>query len=294
MFTNIVQNTPYKKAGLYKGFSIILFGGSSYDYSTWDRVDKKWVTWATKTLKKSVKEDINFQKDLSTRTETFSFTRPYDLLNVNLYQNKQYKIIKLPNKFFIPKNFAIYVKELLNHHKIRPPYFLYGASEGCDDVMIFAKYYPKLICGVILEDPTGMNGDISLSIEFETLRGNKKWINDLISGKISMKLDWDINSKSKKELKAFDNKLIEKRWYNIFKYRNQLAWSVPFPLMLLMAGTPHARRHEKKEKLIKEKLVKKFQRYNKNNMSFMFLGPDVPHQIHRTEKNLILQIIDNN
>ena len=92
----IIPFLPYIKQGKYdKNIgTLILIGGSSYKSTDFDKfhVDKN-DEFYRKFNYEAEYPNINFQTRLSKISSTFSFDRPTDLLNLNLYRNSKNKNI---------------------------------------------------------------------------------------------------------------------------------------------------------------------------------------------------------
>lgn len=96
----IIKYIPCVKQGRYNGiYSFVLIGGSSYQSTQFNRfhVDKD-----DKFYRKFKYEieypNINFQKRLSKETTTFSFDRPTDLLNHNIFSAGKNKHVYIASK----------------------------------------------------------------------------------------------------------------------------------------------------------------------------------------------------
>ncbi|AYV79383.1 MAG: hypothetical protein Faunusvirus11_22 [Faunusvirus sp.] len=181
---SIIPNIPYSKQGVYNGeYSIVLLGGSGYDYRDFDLCKESPEYYNRFDLEMPFPR-INFQKMLSKYTATFSFTRPTDLLNVNLYFNGKYPAYIGSYDDLTPQNYSKFIFDLLNYHKIAPPYVLVGFSEGTLEAYCFAHYYSKYIKNIFLVDPTACFFlSHKLVKSFEKLRGNSMWIDKLINKK---------------------------------------------------------------------------------------------------------------
>ena len=151
---DIIPFTPYIKKGKYdKNIgTFILIGGSSYTSIYFDKfhIDKN-----DKFYRKFNYEveypNINFQTRLSKISTTFSFDRPTDLLNLNIYENKKNKNIYIASLTDLTiKKYSLFLYNLFNYHNLKPPYIFIVFSEGGWDILSFSKYYPKLIKKIYL------------------------------------------------------------------------------------------------------------------------------------------------
>lgn len=127
--------------------TFILIGGSSYKCIDFDKYNvNKYDNFYRKFKYEVEYPNINFQTRLSQASTTFSFDRPTDLLNHNLYRNEQYKKIYIASlRDLTIKKYSDFLCNLFAYHKLKPPYIFIVFSEGGYDVMCFAKYYSSVI-----------------------------------------------------------------------------------------------------------------------------------------------------
>jgi hypothetical protein len=148
--------------------------------------------------------NINFQKMLSEHTATFSFSRPTDLLRINIENNKRYPVYSGSYDELTPQQYSKFIFDLLQHHDIKPPYVLIGFSEGGIDVYCFAYYYNKYVKQIFLLDPSScFYLDHNLIIEYEALRKQDKLVCELFIYK-PIKPDIEKNFNIIKALKYFN------------------------------------------------------------------------------------------
>jgi hypothetical protein len=181
---DIIPYLPYTKEGKYNNlFSYVLIGGSSYKSTYFNKFPGN--TFYRSFNYEKEYPNINFQKRLSKITQTFSFDRPTDLLNHNLYSNEHYTHIYIATKTDLTiKNYANFIKNTLDYHKIKPPYIFIVFSEGGYDVLCFAKYYKHLIKQIYFIDTPFLE---KYMLAYEKYRGNTNWYNDILRNKLSNK-----------------------------------------------------------------------------------------------------------
>lgn len=277
----MIPYTPFKKAGQYNGYSIILIGGSSYSLSSFDYFKKNKFIKQFRT--DTNHPNINFQKNLSKHTQTFSFVRPTDLLNLKLYSNYKPKKIYITSKQDLTiKSYGKFIYDLLNYHKVKPPYVFVVFSEGGYDVMCFSKYYEKLINSVYFIDTPFLE---KYMFEFEKYRNNTKWLKNVLKNKFM----WDHSKEiSKEQLVYIDGYNFEIKTLNIIsklKISNLPKNKKFFILWSPYYDTPN--QIDKKKVEIQTLQNKKLP----NNCTALWLK--APHQIERTIPNFLIEFILN-
>ena len=200
--SDLVPSVPYVKQGSFNGCSFVLFGASSYKSGYFNKVtDDKSIKYYKKFKPETTYPNINFQKMLSQTSCTFSFDRPTDLLNHNLYTGTKYDYYVASKDDLTIRGYGKFVKQLLEYHNVSPPYVLVGVSEGCYDLMCFVKCYPELVKSVFWIDGGILGKEL---VQYENFRGNKKWHYDMANGKFwKPKINGPINT-SKKHLQKID------------------------------------------------------------------------------------------
>ncbi len=293
----MIDKIPCVKSGKYNGYSIVLIGGSSYkpiDFNKW------YVSKDDKFYRKFDYEveypNINFQKRLSKMTATFSFDRPTDLLNHNLYEGDKYDFYIASKKDLTIKKYSKFIKDLLDYHKIKAPYVLIGFSEGCYDVMTFAKYYPELTKKIFWIDG-GKMGEILM--EYEKFRGNDKWFKKLLKDKFwKFPKDNKINVNDRELMEKIDEYNYNVKTYKFMRNDNLLKINKEIPIIICWAENhwESNRLIAKSKKIIEMKneyckILK--ERYGLNVECYWF---DAPHQIERvlpiTLSNFIMKKIE--
>ena len=291
---NIIDKIPTITEGEYNGFSIILLGGSSYKPKHFN----KWkVSKNDKFYRKFNYEveypNINFQKRLSKITTTFSFDRPTDLLNHNLYNGDNYDFYIASKRDLSIKNYANFIKKLLKYYKIKPPYVLIGFSEGCWDIMSFIKYYPKYIKRVFWIDG-GLVG--KTFEEYEKYRGNHKWFKNTINDKF-WKFSGEVNLQNKELLEKIDYYNFHIKTYTFLRnYDTLLKINKEIPIIICWAENHWKGKKDiaKPKEIIKIKndYCKLLQKKYKLNVNCYWFN--APHQIERVLPITLSKFIINN
>lgn len=208
---SIIPYIPFVKQGKYNGYSIILIGGSGYESTMFNSffVDKN-DNFYRKFNYETEFPNINFQKRLSKNTLTFSFDRPTDLLNHNLYNDRNHKHIYIASKKDLTiENYAKFINKLLQYHKIKPSYVFVGFSEGGYDILCFSKYYSKFINSIYFIDTPFLE---KFLLQFEIYRNNEEWYKNILNNKLT----WNTKSKTTKDdLISIDVYNIEIKTLNI-------------------------------------------------------------------------------
>jgi hypothetical protein len=294
----IVPHIPILQQGIYNGFTFILIGGSSYkpiDFNKFN-INKNNVFYRKFNYEVEY-PNINFQKRLSKYSATFSFERPTDLLNNNLYSNSKHKHIYIASlKDMTIKKNAKFIYDLLIFHKIEPPYVFIVMSEGGFDALCFQKYYPKLIKQIFYLDTPLLENSW---YEYEEFRGGR---NDPNQGlgfykRLSKKqFSWDknlyteFNELSREDLEKIDLYNFEIKTYKIIMKLKISDLSKTIPMFILWS--PYYTNPVKKcgEKInIIEKFNKKLKKYK--NIEKIYL--DAPHQMERVLPITISKYIIN-
>ena len=298
--TKIIPYIPTLKQGEYNNiFSFILIGGGSYQTKQFNKVNiKKDDDFYRKFNYETEFPNINFQKRLSKISTTFSFDRPTDLLNNNIYSNNTNKYIYIASlKDITIKKNAKFILDLLNYHKIIPPYVFVVFSEGGFDVLCFQKYYPELVKQIFYIDTPILEKSW---YEYEEFRGGR---NDPNQGlgfykRLSKKqFSWDynkyknldINNISMKELETIDLYNFEIKTYNVIMKLKISDFSKSINMFILWSPYYISPIKKCKEKInILEKFSKKLNKYK--NIKTMFIN--APHQmevvIPKTLSNYII------
>jgi len=129
---DIIPHIKYIKKGKYNKDigTFVLIGGSSYKCSDFDKFHvNKNDDYYRKFNYEVEYPNINFQEKLSKCSTTFSFDRPTDLLNHNLYNNDLNKYIYIASLHDLTiKKYAEFLNNLFNYHKLKQPYLLYSAK----------------------------------------------------------------------------------------------------------------------------------------------------------------------
>jgi hypothetical protein len=297
---NIINNLqdmipfiPHIKKGKYNKDigTFILIGGSSYKSIHFNKfnVDKN-----DKFYRKFNYEveypNIDFQTRLSKISTTFSFDRPTDILNHNLYSNENYKNIYIASlRDLTINNYSTFLHNLFNYHKLKPPYLFIAMSEGGYDVLSFSKYYSKLIKKIYFIDTPFLD---KYMLMFEKFRGNLEWYKNVINKKFS----WNQKNKKdfldKKTLEQIDIYNFEIKTHNII---NKLKIDdFPKNIEIIILWSPY---YDSPTKISKEKLNiinqmnKKLDNYK--NITYLFMN--APHQMERvipiTLSNFIINTI---
>ena len=283
-FYELDKIIPYitcKDEGKYNGFSYVLVGGSSYKPSYFNKFNvPKNDNFYRKFNYEVEYPNINFQKMLSKKTKTFSFDRPTDLLNHNLYNNDKYNFYIASKGDLTIKKYGKFIKNLLDYHKIKPPYVFIGFSEGCYDTMTFAKYYPKLTKKIFWIDG-GLIGD-SL-IKYEKFRKNHIWFDNLLKDKFWKFNKNSINKKDKYLLEKIDLFNYNIKTYQFLKNDDLLKIDKNIPIIICWS-----KYHPVGNKLIaKPKYVIKIKKdycnilMKKYNLNIKCVWFDAPHHIER-------------
>jgi hypothetical protein len=285
---DIIPYIPIVKQGKYNGYSIVLIGGSSYKSTAFNKfeIDKKDDFYRKFNYEVEF-PNINFQKRLSKHTQTFSFDRPTDLLNHNIYSNENYKHLYIASKKDLTiKNYAVFIHELLKYNKIKPPYVFVVFSEGGYDVMCYSKYYEHLIKNIYFIDNPFLENHI---FDFEKYRGNIKWYDNLFKNKLSWNRQKEIQ---KEDLIYIDVYNFEIKTINIILKLKIKDLSKTIKMYILWS--PYFDKPTVKDKM-KIKIQKEQNSKLPDNIVTMWY--DAPHQMERiipiTLSNFILGSITN-
>ena len=270
--------------GIYKEFSFVLIGGSSYKSSYFN---KFVVSTDNKFYRKFNYETeypyINFQKRLSKITQTISFDRPTDLLNHNLYSNGHNEHIYVASKKDLTmKNYAKFMKKTLDYYKIRQPYVFIGASEGGYDILCFSKYYENLIKKIYFID-TPLLGKYML--EFEKYRGNDKWYENLNKNILSW--NGDFGDMGNDVLQKIDVYNFEIKTINVLMKLNLKSLQLNVPMTIFWSPYLDSQKINKK----KVKIINKMNKKLKKNICINTIFMDAPHQMERVIPITLSQFI---
>ena len=277
---DIIPHIPHIKKGKYNGFSFVLIGGSSYKSIYFDKVNVKKDDMFYRKFNYEVEyPNINFQTRLSKISTTFSFDRPTDLLNNNLYANDINKYIYIASlQDLTIKKYSQFIYNLLNYHKIKPPYIFITFSEGGFDVLCFSKYYSKLIKQIYFVDTPLLE---KYFYEFEEFRGGKNDPNQglgFYKRLTDKKFSWNhkkYDKINKDELEKIDLYNFEIKSYNIIMKIKIKDFSNKIPMVIFWS--PYFDSHIKcKEKI---NIIKRFNKKLNKNIKTMFM--DGPHQMER-------------
>lgn len=284
-----IQYLHYKKSGKYNKNigTIILIGGSSYKYSEFNKVNfDETNNFYNKFNHENKYPNINFQKELSKYSLTFSFDRPTDMLNLNLYSNENYKYFYYTSlKNLTIKNYAVFLYNLFNYHKLKPPFIIYGVSEGAYDALCFCKYYNNLVKKVFCVDSPYLEKYLE---QFEIFRNNKKWLNNIKNKNFNFCFSKNINL-TKNNLTLIDYYNYNIKYYNIlsklkindFNFKNinfYIIWS-PY----------HINKINKEKIKIQQNQNKELLKYS--NINILYLNG--PHQLERTFPLTLSKLIIN-
>lgn len=275
-FLNFIKKGEFnKKIGTF-----ILIGGSSYKCIDFDKYNvNKYDNFYRKFKYEVEYPNINFQNRLSQASTTFSFDRPTDLLNHNLYRDEQHKKIYIASlRDLTIKKYSDFLYNLFAYHKLKPPYIFIVFSEGGYDVMCFAKYYSSVIKKIFFIDTPLLD---KYMIKFEKFRGNIDWLNNLINKKKfsvkNTKLK-DINEIDKELLEKIDNYNFEVKTLNIIAKLKVSDFPKNIPIIILWSPYFDSATKISKEKVaIIDEMNKKLDNYN--NIIYMYLN--APHQMER-------------
>ena len=275
----IIPTLPYVKKGKYnhKIGTFILIGGSSYKSIYFDKIN---VSEKDKFYRKFDYErkypNINFQTNLSKYSTTFSFDRPTDLLNHNLYDGEKHKNIYIASLTNLTiKNYSVFLNMLFNYHKLKPPYIFIGFSEGGYDILCFSKYYSKCIKKIFFIDTPLLDKYME---NFEKFRKNFKWLNDVREKKFSWNKNNNIDISNIDELKNIDVYNFEIKTYNIIDRLTIDDFPKNIPIIILWSPFYDSPTKISKEKMtIINKMNKELDKHN--NIIYMYLN--APHQMER-------------
>jgi len=276
---DMIPFIPHIKKGKYNKDigTFILIGGSSYKCIQFDKfnVDKK-----DKFYRKFNYEveypNIDFQTRLSKKSTTFSFDRPTDILNHNLYSGDNYKNIYIASlKDLTIKNYSEFLHNLFNYYKLKPPYVFIVMSEGGYDVLSFSKYYPKLIKQIYFIDTPFLGKYI---VMFEKFRGNIEWYKNVIEKKFSWNSNNKINLKDKKMLEQIDVYNFEIKTHNIINKLKIDDFPKNIPIIILWS--PY---YDTATKISKDKvnIIKNMNKKLNEHENITCLFMNAPHQIER-------------
>jgi hypothetical protein len=227
---------------------------------------------------------INFQTRLSKISTTFSFDRPTDLLNhnlySNLYSNRKHKNIYIASlQDLTIKKYSVFLHNLLQYHNIQPPYIIICMSEGGYDALCFSKFYPQLVKKIYFIDTPLLENFMQL---YEEFRGNTKWDQDVKNKLFSWKMNSnDINNFStldKETLGKIDIYNFEIKTHNIVQKLKINDFSKKIPIVILWSPYYDSPTNvSKKKKNIIEQMNKQLDKFS--NINYFFVN--APHQIER-------------
>jgi len=275
-FLNFIKKGKFnEKIGTF-----ILIGSSSYKCIDFDKYNvNKYDNFYRKFKYEVEYPNINFQTRLSQASTTFSFDRPTDLLNHNLYRDEQYKKIYIASlRDLTIKKYSDFLYNLFVYHKLKPPYIFIVFSEGGYDVMCFTKYYSSLIKKIFFIDTPLLD---KYMIKFEKFRGNIDWLNNLINKK-----KFSVNNTKLKDINEIDRELLEKidiynfevKTLNIIAKLKVSDFPKNIPIIILWSPYFDSATKISKEKVaIIDEMNKKLDNYN--NITYMYLN--APHQMER-------------
>lgn len=277
----IIPFLPYIKQGKYdKNIgTFILIGGSSYKSTDFDKfhVDKN-DKFYRKFNYEAEYPNINFQTRLSKISSTFSFDRPTDLLNLNLYRNSKNKNIYIASLTDLTiKKYSQFLYNLFNYHDLKPPYIFIAFSEGGWDVLSFSKYYSNLIKKIYFID-TPLLGKYWLM--YEKFRGNLKWYKDLEAKKFSWKPSNKIDLSNKDILQKMDTYNFEIKTYNFINKMTINDFPKKIPIIILWSPYFDSPTEISKEKIdIINKMNEELHHPKYSNIANFYIN--APHQMER-------------
>lgn len=279
---DIVDHVPFKKEGQYAGYSIILIGGSGYTAEMFNYY-KPPSNFYNSFYRETQFPHINFQSSLAKKTLTFAYDRPTDLLNTNLYLNKNNKHVYIASKKDLNiKNYALFMHNLFKKHNIQPPFVFVCFSEGAYDFMCFAKHYKKCIKNCFFIDTPYLENNIFL---FEKLRNNLNWYKDILQNKFS----WDrkqINNKNYANIDAYNFEIKTTNIILKLKVKN-----IPTTVPIYTLWSPYYDTGSRINN-IKVRIQKKQSKmFPKNVKSFWW---SAPHQMERTVPKTLSSFILKN
>lgn len=283
----IIPFLPYVKKGKYNKNigTFILVGGSGYKSIYFDKFIVNEDDNFYRKFKYEVEyPNINFQERLSKISATFSFDRPTDLLNHNLYSDENYNNIYIASlKDLTIKNYALFMNNLFIYRKIKPPYIFIAMSEGGHDVLCFTKYYNNLVKQIYFIDTPFLG---SYMETFEKFRKNNKLLNNVREKKFSWKKTNKMELLNEEELMKVDAYNFEIKTCNIIgklRYDN---------LPITIIWSPYFDSATKKC-LIKIKIINQINKELKkfNNINYFIVN--APHQVERVLPITLFNIISN-
>lgn len=274
------------KQGKWNGFAYVLIGGSGYMPTDFNHYDvPKTDQFYRKFHYETEWPKINFQQNLSEDSLAFAFDRPTDILNHDLYNNTKHKHIYIATETDLTiRSTAEFIKGVLDHHKIKPPYRFVVFSEGGFDVMCFHKYFSELVQDIYFIDTPFLE---KYMVAFDTYRGNLPWMKDVLRRKYSWNGSLDDlvrgfgasgEDLSRKQLEKIDAYNFEIKTHNvIFKLKMS---DVPKQVTCYFLLSPYLDNPTKKDKT-KIKILKAMHKHLKYDNAKMF-WVNAPHQIERT------------
>lgn len=284
---NMISHIPFIEQGKYNGFSFVLIGGSSYKSSMFNKFDHH-KNFYNKLNPDTKLPNINFQKNLSTITTTFAFDRPTDILNHNLFANENYSHIYIASKEDLTiKNNALFIKKLLDHNNIKPPYVFIVFSEGGYDVLCFSKYFESLIKQIYFIDTPFID---NFMVEYEKFRGNINWLNGVLKGKFAWdqkKISFDDITLQQIDAYNFDIKTL-----NVISKLKLTDFPKTIPSFVLLS--PYEVNEKGKLEQNKTKidiLNKQFHQLKCINRNINTFWIDAPHQMERTKSKFLVEFI---
>ncbi len=288
---DIIPHLPYIKKGTYNKNigTFILIGGSGYKSTDFNKYPVNKNDKFYRKFKYEVEyPNINFQTNLSKISTTFSFDRPTDLLNHNLYSNGKYKYIYVASlKDLTIKKYSIFLHNLFVFHKLKPPYIFVVMSEGGYDVLSFSKYYSNLIKKIYFIDTPLLGKYIMM---FEKMRGNDKWYKNLIKQQFNWTPTNKIDISNKDTLTNIDVYNFEIKTYNIINKLTINDFPNKVPILILWSAYFYSPTKISKTKVnIINQMNKELIKYE--NITTLFLN--APHQIERVLPILLSSLIIN-
>ena len=284
---------PYIKKGKYNHNigTFILIGGSSYKCIYFDKINVDKDNKFYRKFNYEVKyPNINFQTRLSKISTTFSFDRPTDLLNQNLYANEKNKNIYVASLYDLTiKKYSEFLHTLFNYHKLKPPYIFIVFSEGGYDVLCFSKYYNKFIKKIYFIDTPYLGKYL---VMFEKFRKNYKWLNDVRKQKFSWNKNNKIDITNEDELKNIDVYNFEIKTHNIIDKITMSDFPKKIPIVILWS--PY---FDSPTKISKEKteIINKMNKELDNHNNIIYMYVKAPHQMEKvlpiTLSNFIINTI---
>lgn len=278
---DIVPHVPASKKGVYRGYSIVVLGGSSYSVESLDRFQPQdESTYFPNIKKECAYPNINFMKRLSAATTTFTFERPTDLINANLYGGADHRHLYVASKTDLTiKKYGMFIDRMLQHHGVRGPYVFVGLSEGSYDALCYRRLRPGAVAGLCFVDSPYLERHI---LAFERLRGNLWWYEKLARGEYS----WDARRRpAEADWRDVDAYNFEMKTQNIIT-RLRVADVPPGAVVLWSPYFASQRRRDRRMMAVQDAL----------SAEYMARGVrverrDAPHQMERVIPLSLAQLI---